>query len=95
MDVAAFFSTVDDLLAECRRPDALDHIFNTIEDALLAGDVEGPREVLREAVRRGTALPLSVFYSLLVVTRPWGAQLVAERRRLADVVGTDEARRMF
>jgi hypothetical protein len=84
MTTEQFYEQIQSTLAEGRRPDALDIVFDFVEAHLLEGRFEPVREILVKSLSYTDQLPLSVFLSILCVTRPWRALFVVERTALAD-----------
>ena len=65
---------VKELLALNKRADAFDMVYNTIEDLLLDNKIEEVRAILN-TVPLDDSLRLSIYLSILTVTRPWRAVL--------------------
>ena len=86
MTTDEFYAKLGQLLDVGLRSDALDLIFDVVEDHLLEGCLDEAREILRVALSYVDSFPLSVFLSLLCVTRPWSKLLVPERTALAEAV---------
>lgn len=84
-DAGAFLQRLKEQVAAGNRTDALDSVFDTIDDLLLAGSIERVRWILRAATQHvdGEELPTSAFLSMLTITRPWRATLDDERTELA------------
>lgn len=94
IDPQGFLREVEDLLG-VRRSEALDHVFNTLEDALLKGKHEEVRGVLSASLPYIGKMPESVFLSILVVTRPWRMHFEEERRAIGHVINTEASLRMI
>lgn len=95
IDAQQFMREVESLLNDGRRAAALDHVFNTLDDALLAGKHDEIREVLKASRPYVGKMPESVFLSLLIVTRPWRKHFEEERREIGVAISSEESLRLI
>jgi len=94
--------TVRDLSRAGRRAEALDRLYDVVDDLLLERAFDRVRWILRVARQRveEPELPPSAFLSLLTITLPWrpmlkpdrGALLERFRRRITSERGEEAAR---
>jgi hypothetical protein len=78
---------VKSLLAEGKRPQAIDCVYDTMDAWLVAGDFQSAREALRQAAEEN--LPGSILISLIIVTVPWKGELGEAREHLAAIIYGD------
>jgi hypothetical protein len=78
-----FLSSVENLIKEGKRSDAIDQVYN-VEDLLLERKFDSARWIIKAAAQyvERAAVPLSVFLSLLIVTRPWKSRFQNETLEL-------------
>lgn len=65
---------IRELLAEKHRADAIDLVYDTLDDLLLDGQIDAVRNILT-TIPLDDSLPLSICLSVLTVTKPWRDQL--------------------
>ena len=69
------------------RADFLDWLADTLDDMLLAGDVESVGKILSSAAANwNDELPVSTYLTMIVITLPWRKELSGPRRELADAI---------
>lgn len=66
---------VREFLALRRRIDAIDTVYNTLDDLLLDGKIDEVRSILA-TIPLDESLPLSIYLSILTVTKPWRHALI-------------------
>lgn len=71
------------------RADFLDWIADTLDNMLLAGEVESVGKILSSAATNwNDELPVSAYLTMIVITLPWRKGLAGPRRELADAIRT-------
>lgn len=93
MTVEELFSGIAASYAAGRRADALDLLYDTVDDHCLAGEFEWVAAALREGLSRWTAgkLQLAAALSIITVTYPWRKrqEIAAEWLALAAAADPD------
>lgn len=72
------------VLAESRKPFAMDLIFDELDDSLLSGDIEGVRGWLASAA--GSQLSIAQFLGALTITHVWRSNFEQERSAIVSRV---------
>jgi hypothetical protein len=78
------FERIHQLLAANQRPDAIDLVYDTMDEWLLAGDFGSAREAIRQAAEE--PLPKSILMSFLIVSAPWKGEMGEAREYLGTLV---------
>jgi len=80
---ARFYRNLVELMTLGWRADAIDMVYDTLDKLLLAKDFDGVADILNLAPGycANPALPLSLFLSMLTVTRPFGETLNGRGRQ--------------
>lgn len=88
MEANEFFNKLFKFLDEGVRPDAIDFIYNTLDNLLLAKNYEPVISILVKTQKYiiNEKMPLSALLSILTITRAWKDVLGPERAVLVEKI---------